>query len=71
MGLFFSLLASEKAGAAISYGLGQGATFIAALWGIFVWKEFNGSGPTISRLLTVMLGFYLLGLSLLVWARVG
>ena len=71
LGLFFSLLASEKAGAAISYGLGQGATFIAALWGIFVWKEFKGSGPTVSRLLTVMLGFYLLGLSLLVWARVG
>lgn len=69
-GLFFSVLASEKAGAAISYGLGQGATFIAALWGIFIWKEFKGSSPFVSRLLVLMLGFYLVGLSLLVWARV-
>ena len=69
-GLFFSVLASEKAGTAISYGLGQGATFVAALWGIFVWKEFRGSGTSVSWLLALMLSFYLVGLGLLVWARI-
>ena len=43
MGMSFSILASEKAGPAISYGLGQGATVVAALWGIYVWKEFKGA----------------------------
>src|SRR5688572_10100873 len=33
LGMSFSILASEKAGPAISYGLGQGATVIAAIWG--------------------------------------
>ena len=37
-----SLIASEQAGFAISYGLGQGATMVAAAWGVFVWKEFDG-----------------------------
>jgi glucose uptake protein len=30
IGMSFSLIASEKAGFAISYGLGQGATMVAA-----------------------------------------
>lgn len=38
IGNLFSLLATEKAGAAISYGLGQGATMVAAFWGVFIWK---------------------------------
>jgi glucose uptake protein len=36
-----SLIASVPAGFAISYGLGQGATMVAAFWGVFVWKEFR------------------------------
>ena len=30
---------SEKAGYPVSYGLGQGATMVAAAWGVFVWKN--------------------------------
>ena len=43
IGMSFSILASDKAGPAISYGLGQGATVVAAIWGIFIWKEFQGA----------------------------
>ena len=43
VGQSFSMIASEKAGAAISYGLGQGATLVSALWGILIWREFKGS----------------------------
>ncbi len=41
LGMSFSILASDKAGPAISYGLGQGATVVAAFWGIYIWKEFR------------------------------
>ncbi len=43
LGNLFNLIASGKAGPAISYGLGQGATLVAALWGVLVWKEFKGA----------------------------
>ena len=67
----FSLmtLAADKAGAAISYGLGQGATMVAVIWGVFVWKEFKAAPKTANRLLAAMFFFYLLGLSLLIVAK--
>ncbi|HTQ66730.1 MAG TPA: GRP family sugar transporter [Puia sp.] len=67
----FSLmtLAADKAGAAISYGLGQGATMIAVIWGIFIWKEFGSAPKSANKLLAIMFVFYLLGLSLLVIAK--
>jgi len=67
----FSLmtLAADKAGAAISYGLGQGATMVAVIWGVFVWKEFKAAPKTANRLLAAMFFFYLVGLSLLVIAK--
>ena len=64
----FRLLATEKAGAAISYGLGQGATMVAAFWGVFIWKEFVG-GPKINRtLLTCMFILFLSGIGLIIYA---
>jgi glucose uptake protein len=64
----FNIIASGKAGPAISYGLGQGATVIAALWGIFIWKEFRNAPKGTTAMLTVMLVFYIGGLSLLIYA---
>ena len=64
----WSWLATEKAGAAISYGLGQGATMVAAFWGVFIWKEFVG-GPKINRtLLTCMFILFLSGIGLIIYA---
>ena len=45
IGMSLSIIASGAAGFAISYGLGQGATLVAALWGVFVWKEFEKAPP--------------------------
>jgi len=39
--LSFNVLASGVAGPAISYALGQGATLVAALWGLLIWHEFR------------------------------
>lgn len=69
MGMSLSLLASERAGYAISYGLGQGATMIAALWGVFVWREFRAAPAGTSRLLAAMFACFLGGLTLIVLAH--
>ena len=69
IGMSFSIIASGKAGPAISYGLGQGATVIAALWGIYIWKEFRNAPKGTSTILNIMLLFYLAGLSLIIAAR--
>jgi len=68
LGMTFSIIASEQAGYAISYGLGQGATLIAALWGVFIWKEF-GKAEGLKGLLVAMFLFFLVGLGLIIAAR--
>ena len=68
LGMACSIIAAEKAGPAISYGLGQGATLIAAVWGVFVWKEFRGAGRVVNALLTGMFVSFLTGLLMIVYA---
>lgn len=69
LGNSFNLIAAGKAGPAISYGLGQGATLIAALWGILIWKEFKNAPKGTGNLLGAMLAAYLVGLALIVMAK--
>ncbi|CAN5418895.1 GRP family sugar transporter [soil metagenome] len=69
VGMSFSIIASGKAGPAISYGLGQGATVVAAIWGIYIWKEFKTAPRGTSTILNVMLLLYVVGLSLIIAAR--
>lgn len=69
IGMSFSILASDKAGPAISYGLGQGATVVAALWGIVIWKEFKGAPKGVGGMLNAMLLLYVIGLGLIIAAR--
>jgi glucose uptake protein len=68
-GFLFNLIASDKAGPAISYGLGQGATMIGAAWGVFVFKEFKGAPASISKYIAVMFITFIIGLGLIVTAR--
>ena len=70
LGNSFNLIAAGKAGPAVSYGLGQGATLIAALWGVFIWKEFKGSSKGTHQLITAMFLFFVAGLVLLILAGV-
>ncbi len=69
LGLASSLLASGEAGYAISYGLGQGATIVAVLWGVFIWHEFRGAPAISGRYLTLMGMCYVLGLVLIISAK--
>ncbi len=70
VGMSFSMLASEQAGFAISYGLGQGATMVAAAWGVFVWREFAEAPSKTQRLIYAMFAFFVIGLALVIAARV-
>jgi glucose uptake protein len=69
IGMSFSLLASEQAGFAISYGLGQGATMVAAIWGVFVWKEFQNADQKTQRMINWMFVFFIVGLISIIYAR--
>lgn len=68
IGQSFSMIASEKAGAAISYGLGQGATLVSALWGILIWHEFRGAPKSSDYLNLGMFIFFVIGLGFLIYA---
>ena len=69
LGMSLSMIAAGAAGFAISYGLGQGATLVAAFWGVFIWKEFTGAPAGTSRLLALMFTAFVVGLTLIVAAR--
>jgi glucose uptake protein len=62
----FSIIAFGVAGPAISYGLGQGATMVAAFWGVFIWREFREAPPGTKRLIALMFLGYILGLAMII-----
>jgi glucose uptake protein len=68
VGNSLNLIAAGRAGAAISYGLGQGATLIAALWGVFIWKEFKDAPKGTRGMLAMMFILFLAGLLLIIYA---
>ena len=70
IGMTVNNVAAGKAGPAISYGLGQGATMIAALWGVFIWREFKSAPAGTNKLLALMFAFYAVGLCLLIGAKI-
>jgi glucose uptake protein len=54
---------AQMVGPAAAYALGQGATMVSAIWGVFVWREFAGAPPAVRRLVALMFLFFILGLS--------
>ena len=68
LGNGINLVAAGKAGTAISYGLGQGATLVSAFWGILVWREFAGAPKKANILNFVMFLLFLAGLGLIIKA---
>lgn len=68
LGTALSYITAEKAGPAVSYALGQGAPMIAAIWGVFIWKEFKGAKKGVYGLLIAMFCFFVAGLATIVIA---
>jgi len=69
LGMLLNMIAAGKAGFAISYGLGQGATMVAAIWGVFIWKEFKQAPRGTNSLLWLMFLLFILGLGLIIMAK--
>ena len=69
-GMALSIIASGPAGYAVSYGLGQGATMVASLWGVFVWKEFANAPAGTSKYIALMFLGFILGLGLIIFSRI-
>lgn len=63
-GAVASFVASKAnlVGPAVSYAIGQGATMVSAIWGVFVWKEFATAPQASRRLIPWMFFFFLAGL---------
>jgi glucose uptake protein len=62
--MVFNIVASHAQiiGPAVSYAIGQGATMVSALWGVFIWKEFANAPASSRKLIPAMFVFFLLGL---------
>lgn len=71
-GTVFNFVAAHAqiVGPAISYAIGQGATLVSAIWGVFVWHEFRGAPPAARRLLVWMFVCFVVGLILVAIAPV-
>jgi glucose uptake protein len=70
LGMLFNIIAAGKAGYAISYGLGQGATLVGALWGVFIWKEFEGASKTVNIMLVFMFLLFMSGIGMIILAGI-
>jgi len=68
-GMVFNLVAAKFTSVAISYAIGQSAPMVAALWGVLVWKEFDGAPGKVKLYLALMFIFYSLGILLVARAN--
>ena len=68
-GMVFNLVAANFTGVAISYAIGQSAPMVAALWGVFAWKEFDGAPSKAKLYLALMFVFYCLAILLVARAN--
>ena len=68
-GMVFNLVAGNFTGVAISYAIGQSAPMVAALWGVFAWKEFAGAPQKAKLYLALMFVFYCVGILLVAKAN--
>lgn len=60
-----NILASGVAGPAISYALGQGATLVAAIWGVVIWREFRNAPAGTAVYIALMFFGYAAGLCMI------
>jgi len=66
LGTALNYISAGMAGASVSYALGQGAPMIAAIWGVFIWKEFKGAKKSVYGLLAAMFCLFVAGLALII-----
>jgi len=68
--LNFTASHAQIIGPAISYAIGQGATLVSAIWGVFVWREFANAPRDSRRLIPFMFICFVAGLAAIAVAPV-
>jgi len=61
IGTVANFVSAGVVGVAVSWGIGNGAPVIGALWGIFLWKEFKNGGSKAKSLIALSMALYLAG----------
>ncbi len=69
IGMTLNVIASGVASPAVAYGLGQGATLMSAIWGVFIWKEFKTAPKGTNGKLAAMFLCFVVGLALIIWTK--
>jgi glucose uptake protein len=69
VGTVFNVVAGKATAFAISYAIGQSAPMVAALWGVFAWREFEGAPGQAKMYLALMFVFYCLAIVLVAKAN--
>jgi len=69
LGMSLNIIASGKAGTAVAYGPGQGATLVSSIWGVFIWKEFAKAPKGTNALLAAMFVLFIGGLCLIIISK--
>lgn len=62
-GTVLTFVAAGFVGMALAGAIGQANSLVAAIWGVFVWREFAGAPRRSKRLLTLMFLFYVCGIA--------
>jgi glucose uptake protein len=65
LGTILTFTPMAMVGTALAYAIGQSNPLVAALWGVFVWKEFRGAPRRSQILVGAMFALYVGGLLLL------
>lgn len=68
--LNFAASHAHVIGPATSYAIGQGATMVCAIWGVFIWKEFASTPPNAQKLILLTFVVFLVGLGAVAMAPV-
>lgn len=69
LGTTFNIIASGMVGAAVAYALGQSNPLIAAIWGVFVWREFKDAPKGTGKYIALMFLFFAIGIVLLTLSK--
>jgi glucose uptake protein len=64
-GTVLNFIGAQKVGVALAVAIGQANPLVAALWGVFLWKEFRGAPRRSHWLLVAMFALYIAGLVVL------
>ena len=61
LGTVSNFVSAGVVGVAVSWGIGNGAPMVGALWGIFLWKEFKNGGSKAKALIALSMALYIAG----------